>query len=69
VLTLADLSVTQLAATRSIDDQAAWMSDDTVAYTVRDSAGTPSVWSVPADGSGSPRKLRDDAESPATLGN
>jgi hypothetical protein len=69
VLRLADLSVTQLAETRSIDDQAAWLSDDTVAYTVRDSAGTPSVWSVPADGSGSPRKLRDDAESPSALGN
>ena len=69
VLRLADLSVTQLDETRSIDDQAAWLSDGAVAYTVRDSAGTPSVWWVPADGSGPPRKLRDDAESPSALGN
>jgi hypothetical protein len=68
VLRLSDLSVTHLAETRSIDDQAAWLSDDTVGYTVRSSDGTPSVWSVPADGSGRPTLVRDDAESPAALG-
>jgi len=68
VLSLSDLSITPLAETRSIDDQAAWLSSDTVGYTLRGADGTPSVWAVPADGSGSPRKVRDDAESPAALG-
>lgn len=68
VLTLADLSVTNLAEKRSVDDQAAWLSDSDVGYTVRSADGTPSVWSVPADGSGSPTLVRDDAESPAPLG-
>ena len=67
VLDLATLAVVPLAETRSIDDQPAWLENGTVAYTWRDSAGAPSVWTVPADGSGSPRLLVDDAESPARL--
>jgi hypothetical protein len=39
VLPLADLSVTPLAETRGIDDQAAWLSSDTVGYTVRSPTG------------------------------
>jgi hypothetical protein len=46
VLSLSDVSVTSLAETRSIDDQAAWLSSDTVGYTVRGADGTPSVWAV-----------------------
>jgi len=67
VLHLATMAVVPLAETRSIDDQAAWLDDQTIAYTWRDSAGAPSVWATPADGSGSPRLLVDDAESPAAL--
>jgi hypothetical protein len=67
VLALSDLSVTALAETRSVDDQPVWLSDSSIAYTLRSSDGTPSVWTIPADGSGSPRKLLDDAESPAAL--
>lgn len=65
VLTLDDLAITNLAETRSIDDQPAWLTNHTVAYTHRDSAGTPSVWSVPANGSGTPELMRNNAESPA----
>lgn len=67
VLTLDDLAVTNLAETRSIDDQPAWLTNDTIAYTHRDSSGTPAVWSVPANGSGTPELLRNAAESPAAL--
>ncbi|MFI2349604.1 TolB family protein [Streptomyces sp. NPDC019443] len=68
VLELASMRVTPLAETRSIDDQAAWLDNATVAYTVRDSSGDPDVWSVPSDGSGTPRLLVPDSESPAALG-
>jgi Tol biopolymer transport system component len=66
-LNLAAMAVTHLAERRSIDDQPAWLDDNTVSYTVRDSAGTPSVWSTPADGSGRPTMLVTGAESPALL--
>jgi WD40-like Beta Propeller Repeat len=68
VLELASMRVTPLAETRSIDDQAAWLDNATLAYTVRDSSGDPDVWSVPADGSGTPRLLVPGSESPASLG-
>jgi WD40 repeat protein len=68
VLDLRSLRVTRLAETRSIDDQPAWISADKVAYTVRDSSGTPSVWSTSSDGRGRPELLVADAESPAPLG-
>jgi len=58
VLDLATMKVHALAETRSIDDQAEWLNDDTVLYGVYN--GTPSntgTWSVPADGSGSPKLL------------
>ncbi|MEV4415476.1 hypothetical protein [Catellatospora sp. NPDC049609] len=67
VLDLATMAVTHLAETRSVDDQAAWLDDRTVAYTLRAADGAPSVWSVPADGAGAPTMLIADAESPATL--
>ncbi|MEU9117037.1 hypothetical protein AB0D04_36110 [Streptomyces sp. NPDC048483] len=68
VLDLTSMRVTPLAETRSVDDQAAWLDNTTVGYTVRDSSGDPDVWSVPADGSGTPRLLVPHAESPAALG-
>ena len=60
--------VTPLAETRSVDDQAAWLDARTVAYTLPKGPGQADVWSVPADGSGTPRLLIPDAESPAALG-
>ncbi|MFJ8041159.1 hypothetical protein ACIRBX_11705 [Kitasatospora sp. NPDC096147] len=67
VLDLATMAVTATAETRSVDDQAAWLDDRTLAYTVRDGAGNPEVWSVPADGSGQGQLLVVGAESPAAL--
>ncbi|GGN58366.1 TolB-like translocation protein; signal peptide [Streptomyces albiflavescens] len=68
VLDLASMRVRRLSETRSIDDQAAWLDDATIAYTLRDSSGDPDVWSVTADGSGKPHLLIPGAESPAALG-
>jgi len=67
VLDLATMARTPLAETRSVDDQAAWLGDDTVMYAVRRGARAADVWSVPADGSGKPALLIPDAESPAAL--
>lgn len=67
VLDLASMHVVATAEAASVDDQAAWLDGATLAYTLRDSAGTPAVWSVPADGTGRPRLLVPGAESPASL--
>lgn len=61
---------TVLAETRSIDDQAEWLDDGTVIYGMpRETAGSASsdVWQVPADGTGAPRILVQDAWSPAVV--
>ncbi|HKN54701.1 MAG TPA: hypothetical protein VJX66_19530 [Amycolatopsis sp.] len=63
VLDLRTMTETGLAETRSVDDQALWQDDTTVLYGL-DSA----IWSVPADGSGAPRRLVSDAASPAVTG-
>lgn len=63
VLDLATMRETELAERQSVDDQALWQDDHTVLYG-RDNA----VWAVPADGSGSPRKLVGNAASPAVTG-
>ncbi|MEU1878544.1 hypothetical protein ABZ470_14630 [Streptosporangium sp. NPDC020072] len=65
VLDLATRRVTPLAETRSVDDQAAWLDDRTVAYALQTGDGTNNVWSVPADGTGTPRLLVPGAGSPA----
>lgn len=61
---------TVLAETRSVDDQAEWLDNDTVLYGLaRDDAGSASsdIWAVPADGSGRPSVLVSDAWSPAVV--
>ena len=68
VLDLATMARTPLAETRSVDDQAAWSGDGTIMYAVRRGPKSADVWSVPADGTGTPRILIPDAESPAALG-
>ncbi|MEV8634946.1 hypothetical protein AB0395_25155 [Streptosporangium sp. NPDC051023] len=65
VLDLATQRITPLAETRSVDDQAAWLDDQTVAYALQTSDGTNNTWSVPADGTGTPRLLVPGANSPA----
>lgn len=68
VLDLSTSVVTPLAETRSVDDQAAWIDNHTVAYVIPRERGHSDVWSVPADGSGTPRLLIAEGESPAVLG-
>jgi len=59
VLDVTTLAETALAETRSVDDQAVWLDNATVAY------GLPGdVWSVPADGTGTPRLVIPSAASP-----
>ncbi|MDT7781766.1 MAG: hypothetical protein QOF58_185 [Pseudonocardiales bacterium] len=65
VLDLVSRKITQLAETRTVDDQPAWIDDRTVAYGIQRDDGLNDVWSVPADGSGSPAVLVPEASSPA----
>ncbi|QNS02359.1 TolB-like translocation protein [Streptomyces xanthii] len=66
VLDLKTLRDTELAETRSVDDQAAWLDDGTVAYALPGRArGSSDVWSVPADGTGEPVRRARDASSPS----
>ncbi|ATO14063.1 hypothetical protein CO540_09645 [Micromonospora sp. WMMA2032] len=67
VLDLRTMRVTATAERASVDDQAAWLDGATLAYTLRRDDGSPDVWSVPADGSGTPRLLLPGAESPSPL--
>ncbi|WP_037306786.1 TolB family protein [Amycolatopsis orientalis] len=60
VLELASGRETLLAETRSVDDQAAWLDDRTVAYGLESG-----IWTVPADGTGSAKLLVQGASSPA----
>ncbi|RMI31266.1 TolB family protein [Nocardia stercoris] len=68
VLDLASGNRIPLAETRSVDDQAAWLTGDTIGYALPRGTGDADVWAVPADGSGAPRLLVPHAESPAALG-
>lgn len=69
VLDLRTLRQTPLAEHRSVDDQAAWLDNRTVAYALPKEGDTKStdLWSVPADGSGAAHLLIPDASSPAPL--
>ncbi|MER6565469.1 TolB-like translocation protein [Streptomyces sp. NPDC001093] len=69
VLDLRTLRETALAERHSVDDQAAWLDNHTVAYALpaNDKVGSSDLWSVPADGSGTPRLLIAGASSPAPL--
>jgi hypothetical protein len=62
VLDLATMAETPLAETRNIDDQVEWLDNETLLY-----ADGESIWSVPADGSGSPSLLIADGLSPAVV--
>jgi hypothetical protein len=52
-----------LSETRSVDDQVLWLDSGTVAYALPGDF-TADLWSVPADGTGAPRKLVAAAASP-----
>ncbi len=64
---MATMRVTPLAETRSIDDQPEWLDNTTVAYTLQRSDGINDIWSLPADGSGTPHLLVPGANSPALI--
>lgn len=67
VLDLATGTRTPLAETRSIDDQPAWLDQNTIGYAVPHGPADSDIWSVPADGSGTSHLLVPHAESPAAL--
>ncbi|TDD60251.1 hypothetical protein E1263_11550 [Kribbella antibiotica] len=54
-----------LAESAHIDDQAAWLDDKTIAYSKNDGEG-PAIFTVPADGTGTPQRLLAGS-SPAPL--
>ncbi len=62
--------VIPLAETRSVDDQVEWLDDANVMYGLSrtgSQAAVDDVWSVRADGSGTPRMLIPQAWSPAVV--
>ncbi|MBC6445751.1 PD40 domain-containing protein [Actinokineospora xionganensis] len=65
VLDLATGADVALAEPDHVDDQPAWLDDTTIAY-VRPADGRPTLFAVPADGTGGPRLLRPGS-SPATI--
>ncbi|SDJ36805.1 hypothetical protein [Streptomyces indicus] len=66
VLDLKTMQDTPLAETRSVDDQAAWLDGATLAYALPGRGrGTSDIWSVPADGTGTPVRVARDASSPS----
>ncbi|WAL70283.1 hypothetical protein OU787_01520 [Kitasatospora sp. YST-16] len=68
VLDLADLREHPLAETRSVDDQAAWLDGDTLGYALPAGNGRGSdLWTVPADGTGSPALRVPGASSPVAV--
>lgn len=62
VLDLATMKETPLAETRSLDDQIEWLDDNRVLY-----GDGRDLWSMPADGSGTPRRFMSNATSPAVV--
>jgi hypothetical protein len=62
VLNLRTMKETPLAEKRSIDDQAEWLDDGHVLYGL-----DGQIWSVSADGKGSPQQFAAQASSPAVI--
>ncbi|HEV2672815.1 MAG TPA: CARDB domain-containing protein [Gemmatimonadales bacterium] len=62
VLDLGTMTETPLAEMRSVDDQVEWLDDRHVLYEI-----APDLWTVPADGSGEPRRFMRSALSPAVV--
>ncbi|WP_331717265.1 TolB family protein [Yinghuangia sp. ASG 101] len=69
VLDLATGAETALAERHSVDDQAVWLDERTVAYSLPAGSGAVTdVWAVPSDGTGSPVRLIAGGSSPVPLG-
>ncbi|MEU2794500.1 hypothetical protein [Streptomyces sp. NPDC007100] len=68
VLDLRTMREHPVAEERSVDDQAAWLDDHTLAYALPGSGGKGSdIWTVPADGGGTPALRVAEASSPAMV--
>jgi hypothetical protein len=71
VLDLDTRHSTLLAETRSVDDQVEWLDDETLLYAlpnqVQKAQASMDIWAVAADGTGEPRRLVTNAESPAVV--
>ncbi len=68
VLDLRTMREHPVAERRSVDDQAAWLDDHTLAYALPGSGGKGSdIWTVPADGGGAPALRVADGSSPALV--
>ncbi|MFJ1601388.1 TolB family protein [Streptomyces sp. NPDC088261] len=67
VLNLRDLTETATAEHRDVDDQALWADGSTLVYALPGDYGSD-LWTVPADGTGAPRRLMRSAVAPAYLG-
>ncbi|GAA2132840.1 TolB-like translocation protein [Actinomadura napierensis] len=63
VLDLRTMRETPLAETRSVDDQAVWVGATQVAYSLPGDYGSD-LWTVPADGSGTPHRFMTAALNP-----
>ncbi|MEU6095352.1 TolB-like translocation protein [Streptomyces sp. NPDC047079] len=66
VLDLRTLRETPPAERRSVDDQAVWRDDHTLVYALPGDYGAD-LYELPADGSGTPRRISTAAVSPAYL--
>ncbi|WP_261555028.1 TolB-like translocation protein [Frankia tisae] len=67
VLDLRTMRETAPAERRNVDDQALWLDGRTLAYALPGDYGSD-LWTVPADGGGSPRRLTTAALAPAVVG-
>ena len=70
VLDLATMKETASAETRNVDDQVAWLDDENLIYGLRPSPDSTNAdtWTVPADGTGTPRLLVPQAWSAVVAG-
>ncbi|NUR27507.1 MAG: TolB-like translocation protein [Catenulispora sp.] len=66
VLDVRTMTESATAEQRNVDDQALWLDDSTLAYSLPSDDGTD-LWSVPADGSGAAALLARAALSPAVV--
>ncbi|MFJ9456237.1 TolB-like translocation protein [Kitasatospora sp. NPDC101447] len=66
VLDLTTMAETATAEDRSLDDQALWLDDHTLAYSLPSDDGSD-LWTVPADGTGTPTVLAPAALAPAVV--
>ncbi len=66
-LDLRTMRETRLAEGRSVDDQVVWSGPATVVYALAGDFGAD-LWTVPADGGGTPRRLTTSALAPAYVG-